>query len=56
VTNANVRAVFGEKSPLETMFFAEDELYERLSARILHSKNGTTPLPAMAILQEFVFA
>jgi len=54
VTNTNVRSVFGEKSPLETIFVAEDELYERLSARILHPPVAVTP--AMAILQEFVFA
>ena len=52
VTNTNVRSVFGEKSPLETIFVAEDELYERLSNRILDQ----SVTPAMAILQEFVFA
>ena len=52
VTNANVRSVFGEKPPLETIFMAEDELYERLSVRILDESMA----PALAILREFVFA
>ena len=57
VTNANVRSVFGERPPLETIFVAEDELYERLSERIMHVPDGDEVVtPAMAILQEFVFA
>ena len=57
VTNANVRSVFGERPPLETIFVAEDELYERLSERIVHVPDGAEVVtPAMAILQEFVFA
>ena len=35
VTNVNVRAVFGDKAPLETIFLSEDELYERLAHQIL---------------------
>ena len=57
VTNVNVRSVFGEKPPLETIFVAEDELYERLSGRILHrSGDADSVTPAMAVLHEFVFA
>ena len=40
VTNQNVRAVFGDKAPLETIFLSEDELYERLAARILQQQQN----------------
>lgn len=53
VTNDNVRAVFGEEPPLETLFVPESELYERLS-NSLHRKLRLAP--AVAILEEFVMA
>jgi hypothetical protein len=64
VTNTNVRSVFGDKAPLETIFLSEDELYERLATHVMQqhsaSKCETAPpkkmSPPMAILQEFVFA
>lgn len=56
VTNLNVRSVFGGKPPLETIFVAEDELYERLSIRLRQTSMDRDLTPAMAILQEFVFA
>jgi hypothetical protein len=72
VTNHNVRAVFGDKAPLETIFLSEDELYERLAARIIQQQQqqnvvrNQTPQttnannfdlsPPMVILQELVFA
>lgn len=56
VTNHNVRSVFGDKAPLETIFLSEDELYERLSARMVQSKVDGAVSPPMAILQELVFA
>jgi hypothetical protein len=56
VTNSNVRSVFGEKAPLETIFLSEDELYERLSSRIKQVTVDGAVSPPMAILQEFVFA
>jgi hypothetical protein len=52
VTNDNVRAVFGDKPPMETIFLSESELYERLAPRVL--TEGISP--PLAILQEFVFA
>jgi hypothetical protein len=65
VTNTNVRSVFGDKAPLETIFLSEDELYERLATHVMQQHNAskskrappTVKLsPPMAILQEFVFA
>lgn len=54
IDNTNVRSVFGERPPLETIFMSEDELYERLATRIL---NPDCPVsPAIAMLEEFVFA
>ena len=56
VTNTNVRSVFGDKAPLETIFLSEDELYERLASRILLPTLDGAVSPPMAILEEFVFA
>lgn len=56
VTNHNVRSVFGDKAPLETIFLSEDELYERLATHLMHPNAGAALSPPMAILQEFVFA
>jgi hypothetical protein len=50
MTNKNVRAAFGEKPPLETIFVPEPDLYERLAA------SGGVVSPAMALLREFVLA
>jgi hypothetical protein len=41
VTNTNVRAVFGDKAPLETIFLSEDELYERLATRIIQQQHSS---------------
>lgn len=49
ITNANVRAVFGELPPVETIFVPEPELYERLA----EMPNTSA---AMVLLNEFVFA
>ena len=49
MTNHNVRAAFGEKPPLETIFVPEPDLYERLAA-------SSSVSPAMVLLREFVFA
>jgi hypothetical protein len=43
IANHNVRAVFGDKAPLETIFLSEDELYERLAARIIQHQNIVLP-------------
>jgi hypothetical protein len=47
VTNTNVRVVFGDQPPVETIFVPENELYERLSA-----PNWT----ALDLLEDFVFS
>lgn len=52
VTNHNVRAIFGETPPLETLFVSESELYERLVER---TGGNNVPL-SLTILQEFVLA
>ena len=49
VTNQNVRAVFGDKAPLETIFLSEDELYERLATRILQQQQNVLLLSASGI-------
>lgn len=49
VDNTNVRVVFGDQPPLETIFIAENELYERLS-------NTLRKCPALQLLEEFVFS
>lgn len=54
ISNHNVRAVFGETPPLETIFLSESELYERLSGRIAANKKNVV-LPLL-MLKEFVFA
>lgn len=56
VTNTNIRSVFGDKAPLETIFLSEGELYERLSSRITQLTLDGAVSPPLAILQEFVFA
>jgi len=52
VTNDNVRAVFGDQPPLQTVFVRENELYERLAKRLVDCADLTTP---MALLHEYVF-
>ena len=53
VTNQNVRAVYGERPPMETIFVPESELYERLSFLLQESPDLSPP---MAILEELVFS
>jgi len=48
VNNENVRAVFGDTPPLETVFVVESDLYEILSA-----ENEESPPPPAAILLEY---
>jgi hypothetical protein len=56
VTNTNVRAVFGDTPPLETVYVIENELQERLHSRGVSAvSSGQEPM-AMKLLQEFVFA
>lgn len=50
VTNQNMRVVFGELPPMETMFCPESELYERLS-----KKQHLQQCPAMVLLEAYVF-
>jgi hypothetical protein len=52
VTNANVRVVFGDKPPVETVLVTEDDLYERMT-NLTSSRNANPPL---LLLQEFVFS
>jgi len=52
VTNHNVRGVFGEKAPLETVFVPESKLYEILSC-VEFKKDAC---PSMVLLEEFVFS
>jgi hypothetical protein len=56
ITNNNVRTVFGEKPPLETIFMGDDELYERLASRLMAPTFEVSVPPPLAILHEFVFA
>jgi hypothetical protein len=56
VTNVNVRSVFGDTPPLETVYVVENEIQERLTRRgVSATTTGQTPL-SMKLLQEFVFA
>jgi hypothetical protein len=48
VTNENIRAVFGDEPPLETIVLPETYLHERLSLK-------SNLLPVMVILEAFVF-
>jgi len=48
ITNSNVRAVFGEEPPVETIFIHESTLYERLIA-------GKDQGPPIFLAREFVF-
>ena len=50
ITNDNVRVVFGEKSPMETIFVPEMELYDRLSSAPYQAN------PALSLLEDFVFS
>jgi hypothetical protein len=52
INNRNMRAVFGDHPPMDTMFLAEDILYGRLTVAL-----ELTPelSPAEALLREFVF-
>ena len=55
VTNQNVRAVFGEEPPVETLFVPESYLYELYMVAV--QKHADKPLPPpMVLLQEFVLA
>jgi hypothetical protein len=49
VDNTNMRAVFGETPPVNTVFVAESEVYELFS----HHLDGHTP-PAAMLLQQFL--
>lgn len=49
ITNSNVRAVFGEEPPAETIFVHESALYERLMA-------GKDQGPALFLVREFLFS
>eukprot|EP00522_Entomoneis_paludosa_P001380 CAMPEP_0172476064 /NCGR_PEP_ID=MMETSP1065-20121228/70189_1 /TAXON_ID=265537 /ORGANISM="Amphiprora paludosa, Strain CCMP125" /LENGTH=484 /DNA_ID=CAMNT_0013234279 /DNA_START=406 /DNA_END=1860 /DNA_ORIENTATION=+ len=48
ITNSNVRSVFGEAPPVETIFIHESTLYERLVA-------GKDQGPPIFLVREFVF-
>ena len=52
VTNQNVRAVFGEEPPVETMFVPESYLYEVYMAAL--KKHNHAVAPPLVLLQEFV--
>jgi hypothetical protein len=54
VTNMNVRVVYGESPPLETIFCPESELFERLSSPLPLS-NGQQSCPPLLLLENFVF-
>ena len=49
VTNSNVRAVFGEEPPVESIFVHESTLYERLVA------GQPREVPPLFLVREFVF-
>lgn len=48
ITNHNVRVVYGEKSPLETLFLSESDLLEIISK--------APESPALALCESFVFS
>ena len=50
-TNNNVRAIFGESPPVETIFVHESTLYERLMAG-----KGNGQGPPIFLVREFVFS
>ena len=50
VTNQNMRVVFGDQPPMETIFRPESELFERLS-----KKKHLQVCPAMLLLEAYVF-
>ena len=54
VTNQNVRAVFGELPPVETLFVPESYLYELYITALKRHKHAASP--PLLLLQEFVFA
>jgi hypothetical protein len=54
VTNQNVRAVFGEEPPVETLFLPESYLYELYLSAL--KKHNHAVAPPLLLLQEFVFA
>ena len=51
VTNDNVRAIYGDKPPLETIFLPESELFERLTS----TNSSRETCPPLMLLDEFVF-
>jgi hypothetical protein len=52
VANNNVRAVFGEEPPVETVFVLESDLYQRLSGVAVSPEKS----PPLTLLEEYVFA
>jgi hypothetical protein len=66
VSNENVRAIFGDEPPLETIFVPENELYECLmgwntptkpaAAAADAADNPSWTPPPLALLQEYVFS
>lgn len=50
INNANVRTIFGESPPIQTVFCLESELYEALA-----SMDANTNGPVDALLGKFVF-
>jgi len=53
VTNANMRAVFGEQPPLQTISILESELWEKLTVAA-QMKPEAAHAPALLLLQEFL--
>mmetsp|Transcript_36584 Transcript_36584/g.54543 ORF Transcript_36584/g.54543 Transcript_36584/m.54543 type:complete len:550 (-) Transcript_36584:133-1782(-) len=53
VTNANMRAVFGEEPPVHTIFIQESELYEKLQLAA-ELDPTSAQAPALMLLQEFL--
>lgn len=50
VTNLNMRALFGEMPPLETVYVSESDLYELLSSRTQYEPS------ALTLLERYVFS
>ena len=53
VTNQNVRVVYGEKPPMETIFCPESEVFERLSS--VPTDSVQQSCPPLLLLEDFVF-
>eukprot|EP00568_Trieres_chinensis_P001547 CAMPEP_0183297820 /NCGR_PEP_ID=MMETSP0160_2-20130417/5005_1 /TAXON_ID=2839 ORGANISM="Odontella Sinensis, Strain Grunow 1884" /NCGR_SAMPLE_ID=MMETSP0160_2 /ASSEMBLY_ACC=CAM_ASM_000250 /LENGTH=88 /DNA_ID=CAMNT_0025459709 /DNA_START=11 /DNA_END=277 /DNA_ORIENTATION=- len=57
VTNENVRALFGDRPPVETVFVLAKDLYRIIVDAVEEERERgmNNPCPSRVLLQEFVF-